>query len=436
MRATESYNKTETKLKRIAWLSKRDSEKEFLCLMHYFNEESLKECFNQLDKNKAVGIDKVTKGNYAENLDRNIEELLNRMKRMAYRPSPVRQTMIPKAGGAMRPLGISNFEDKIIQKMTQKVLESMYEPIFKERSYGFRPNRGCHDAIKALSNYLYKNEIKTVIDVDIKGFFENINHKLLEELLRKKIKDERFMRYVIRMFKAGVLSKGELKSSLEGVPQGSVCSPILANIFAHYVIDVWLEEIVQPCIKSKVVYFRYCDDLIICCHDNEAAIKIKNALEKRLAKFKLELNKEKTKIIPFSKRDFASGIKQGTFDFLGFTFYLGLSKKGFPLAKIKTSKKRYKDKLKNVKTWIKITRNKYPLMLIWEKFRVKLRGHIQYYGVSHNSEAIKKFAYASERILYKWINRRSQRKSFDWNEWRLFVKKYPCFPIKIYHKLY
>ena len=172
MRATESYNKTETKLKRIAWLSERDSEKEFLCLMHYFNEESLKECFNQLDKNKAVGIDKVTKGNYAENLDRNIEELLNRMNRMAYRPSPVRQTMIPKAGGAMRPLGISNFEDKIIQKMTQKVLESMYEPIFKERSYGFRPNRGCHDAIKALSNYLYKNEIKTVI---ARKFHELVN---------------------------------------------------------------------------------------------------------------------------------------------------------------------------------------------------------------------------------------------------------------------
>jgi group II intron reverse transcriptase/maturase len=436
MRTTESLNKTETKLKRIAWLSERDPKKEFSCLMHYFNEESLKECFDRLDKNKAVGIDKVTKSDYADNLDENIEKLLKRMKQMAYRPGPVRQTMIPKAGGAMRPLGISNFEDKIIQKMTQKVLESIYEPIFKENSYGFRPNRGCHDAIKALSEYLYKNEIQTVIDVDIKGFFDNINHKLLEELLRKKIKDERFMRYIIRMFKAGVLTEGELKVGQEGVPQGSMCSPILANIFAHYVIDKWIEETVQPYIKSKIAYFRYCDDLIICCHSNEEAIKIKNVLEKRLAKFRLELNKEKTKLVSFSKRAYSCGIKQGIFDFLGFTFYLGKSQKGYPIAKIKTSKKRYKDKLRNVKTWIKITRNKYPLSLIWEKFKVKLRGHIQYYGVSHNTDAIRKFAYASERILFKWINKRSQRKSFEWKKWNLFVNKYTPIQIKIYHKLY
>ena len=436
MRTTESLNKTETKLRRIAWISERDSKKEFSCLMHFFNEESLKECFSQLDKNKAIGIDKVTKEDYGKNLDKNIEELLNRMKNMAYRPGPVRQTMITKAGGAMRALGISNFEDKIIQKMTQRVLESIYEPIFKESSYGFRPNKGCHDAIKALSTYLYENEIKTVIDVDIKGFFDNINHKLLEDLLRKKIKDECFMRYIIRMFKAGVLSKKELRTSQEGVPQGSICSPILANIFAHYVIDIWIEEILQPCIKTKIAYFRYCDDLVICCHNNEDAIKIKDTLEKRLAKYNLEMNKEKTKLVSFSKKDFARGIKQGIFDFLGFTFYLGKSQKGYPIAKLKTSKKRYRDKLRNVKSWIKLTRNKYPLPLIWDKFKIKLRGHMQYYGVSHNIEAIKRFTYASERILFKWINRRSQRKSFDWDKWNLFIKRYPRIQIKVYHKLY
>jgi RNA-directed DNA polymerase len=436
MKNSDSYKQTETKLNRIAWLSKMDANKGFENLMHLFNEESLIGCFQQLERNKAVGLDKVSKDDYAKFLNKNIKKLLYQMKRMAYRPGPVRQTMIPKAGGAMRPLGISSFEDKIIQKMTQKVLESIYEPIFKESSYGFRPNRGCHDAIKALSQYLYKNEIKTVIDVDIKGFFDNINHKLLEGLLRKKIKDERFMRYIIRMFKAGTLSKGELKISVEGVPQGSICSPVLANTFAHYVIDIWLEEMVRPCIKSKIAYFRYCDDLVICCHDNNDAIKIKNALEKRLAKFKLELNKEKTKLISFSRRAFARGVRQGAFDFLGFTFYFGKSRNGYPIAKIKTSKKRYKDKLKNVKTWIKITRNKYPLLLIWEKFKVKLRGHIQYYGVSHNTEAMREFAYAAERILYKWINRRSQRKSFDWDKWNLFVKKYPRISIKIHHKLY
>lgn len=436
MRATDSIRKTETKLDRIAWLSKKDPQKKFACLMHHFNEESLKECFNELDKNKAVGIDKVTKDDYAINLDENIKKLVNQLKQMAYRPGPVRQTMIPKTGGAKRILGISNFEDKIFQKMTHKVLESIYDPIFKESSYGFRSNIGCHDAIKALSKYLFENEIKIVIDVDIKGFFDNIDHKLLEELLRKKVKDKRFMRYIIRMFKAGVLTKGELKISNRGVPQGSICSPILANIFAHYVIDVWIEETVQLYTKSKVAHFRYCDDVIICCHDSDDAKKINIALEKRLAKFKLELNKEKTKLVNFSKRDAARNIKQGSFDFLGFTFYIGKSLNGYIIAKIKTSKKSYKGKLQNVKTWCKYIRNKYHLSLIWKMFNVKLRGHIQYFGVSHNSKAVRKFIHTAEHILFKWINRRSQKKSIEWNKWKLFVDKSPRIQIKIYYKLY
>lgn len=250
---------TKTKLERIARLSRKDFEKEFCSLMHHYNTESLKRCFNELDAKKAVGIDKVNKEYYAKSLEENIEDLLCRMKRMSYRPGPVRQTMIPKAGGGTRPLGISNFEDKIFQKMTQKMLESMYDPIFKESSYGFRPNRGCHDAIKALQNYLHKNEVEIVIDVDIKSYFDSIDHKLLEEILRKKIKDPKFMRYIIRMFKAGVLAKDELKISREGVPQGSICSPILANIYAHYVIDVWIEEMVKPHCKGKIGYFRYAD---------------------------------------------------------------------------------------------------------------------------------------------------------------------------------
>lgn len=357
-------NKTETKLKRIAWLSERDPNKEYTCLMHHFNEESLKGCFYQLDEKKAVGIDKVTKQDYAKTLDENIKELLMRMKRMAYRPGPVRQTMIPKASGGMRPLGISNFEDKIIQKMTQKVLESIYEPIFKRSSYGFRPNKGCHDAIKALHNYLYKTEIETVIDVDIKGYFDNIDHKLLENMLRQKIKDPRFMRYIIRMFKAGILTKGELKINQEGIPQGSMCSPILANIFAHYVIDIWIEEIVQPYLKNKIAYFRYGDDMLICCHNREEAKRIKRALEKRLAKYKLTLNKEKTKLVSFSKRAYTRGEKQGTFDFLGFTFYFGKTQKGNTIAKLKTNGKRKRAKLKNVNRWAKEIRNKYPLPYI------------------------------------------------------------------------
>ena len=258
----QNQSETNTKLNRIAWLSKQDAGKKFQCLMHLFNSVSLTECFHELDKNKAVGIDGVTKTDYEQNLEKNIQELIAKMKAMAYRPGPVREVLIPKEGkpGAARPLGISNLEDKIVQKMMHKVLESIYEPIFLEGSHGFRPERSCHTAIQALQDHLYKNNIQTVIDIDLKNFFGTIDHKILEAILREKITDPKLMRYIIRMFKAGVLTEGELKITEEGVPQGSACSPILANIFAHYAIDEWILKMVKPACKGTVELFRYADD--------------------------------------------------------------------------------------------------------------------------------------------------------------------------------
>ena len=230
--------------------------------MHHINETSLKECFYQLSGDRAVGVDGITKADYATNLDANLEALIGRMKRMAYRPAPVRRVLIPKEGkaNATRPLGISNFEDKLIQKMMQQILESIYEPLFLDFSYGFRPGRGCHDAIRALRHHLYRNEVQTVIDIDLAGYFDSIQHDHLIAFLRMKIRDERLIRYIIRMLKAGVLSEGELTVSDEGVPQGSICSPILANIFAHYVIDEWFEDVVKRHGAGKVELFRYADD--------------------------------------------------------------------------------------------------------------------------------------------------------------------------------
>ncbi len=258
----QSHSGTNTKLNRIAWLSKQDPGKKFECLMHLFNHESLLECFHELDKNKAVGIDGINKMAYAVNLDRNIEELITKMKNMAYRPGPVREALIPKEGkpGATRTLGVSNLEDKIVQKMTQKVLESIYEPLFLDCSHGFRPGRSCHTAIQALQDHLYGNDIQTVIDIDLKNFFGTIDHLQLENILKEKIKDPKFMRYINRMFKSGVLTDGELKMSEEGVVQGSCCSPILSNVFAHYAIDTWIEEMVKPACKGTVELFRYADD--------------------------------------------------------------------------------------------------------------------------------------------------------------------------------
>ena len=219
---TKPVNSTETKLKRIAELSGRNPAQAFNCLMPHFNREPLAACFHELDGSKAVGIDRKTKEEYGKNLDRNISRLIERMKSMAYLPEPVREVLIPKDGGKERPLGISNFEDKIVQLMMSKVLEAIYEPIFHNLSFGFRKGRSCHQAIRACHNHLYKNEIEVVFDADLANFFGTICHKKLVKLLGMKIKDKRLIRYVVRMLKAGVLADGELKHSDEGTPQGAV----------------------------------------------------------------------------------------------------------------------------------------------------------------------------------------------------------------------
>jgi group II intron reverse transcriptase/maturase len=434
----QSHSVTKTKLNRIAWLSEQDPDKKFECLMHLFNAESLQECFHELDKNKAVGIDGINKTAYAVNLDKNIEELIAKMRNMAYRPAPVREVLIPKEGkpGATRPLGISNLEDKIVQKMTQRVLESIYEPLFLDCSHGFRPGKSCHTAIQALQDHLYKNEIQTVIDIDLKNFFGTIDHSLLEELLKDKIKDPKFMRYINRMFKSGVLTDGELKISEEGVPQGSICSPILANIFAHHSIDIWIEEMVKPACRGTVELFRYADDGVICCQYEADAQRIKRTLGKRLEKFKLQLNEEKTKLVAFDKKAAARGVKQETFDFLGFTFYWGKARSGRIIPKLRTRAKTMRTKLKRVNEWVRQVRNQKSLKEIWKTLKAKLRGHVQYYGVSHNDAQVETFLYAATRIIFKWLNRRSQRKSFTWEKFQLYMELDPLPKAQVVHKLF
>jgi RNA-directed DNA polymerase len=438
MRTVESQENADTGLSEIAYLSSQKPAQVFHSLMHHINEGSLRRCFDKLDGKKALGVDGISKEEYGKNLKANLEDLLARMKRMSYRPQAVRQVLIPKEGkpGATRPLGISCFEDKLVQRRVQELLESIYEPRFQSWSYGFRPGRSCHDAIKDLRNHLHAEEVEVVIDVDLANFFGTIDHDVLKELLKIKIRDSKFMRYISRMLKAGVLAEGELTVSEEGVPQGSCCSPVFSNIVAHHVIDEWLEDTVKPLMKGRVEAFRYADDLVICCRYEEDAVRVRKALGKRLDKYKLRLNEEKTKMVRFSKRMTRQGTKQEAFDFLGFTFYLGRSIKGAVIPKVKTCGKRYRSKLNKVKDWAKQIRSKESLGTIWEKFCSKLRGHVQYYAVSFNSRAVANFLREASKILFKWLNRRSQRKSFDGEKFRLYQKEHPLPEIKVRHKLF
>jgi len=438
VKATDFQETTETKLKRIAWLSASDEQKVFNNLMHLVNEESLTASFDALDRKKAVGIDGVDKDEYGKQLEANLKTLVNKLKSMSYRPGSIRRVLIPKEGkpGATRPLGISNFEDKLFQKVMQTILESIYEPLFLDCSFGFRPGRGCHDAVRKLRQYTLDNDVETIIDLDLAKYFETIDHKMLINILEEKISDKRVIRYITRMLKAGILSKGELILSDEGTAQGNICSPTLSNIFAHHVIDKWFEETVKRHCRGKVELFRYCDDAVICCQYASDAVRVKKALIGRLEKYKLKLSEEKTKMVSFSKFKFAQGNKQESFDFLGFTFYWGYSRNNKPLPKVKSSGKRMRSKLKIVNGWAKAVRNKYRLQEVWERFCTKVEGHIRYYGVSFNMCGLKRFIYSAISIIFKWLNRRSQKRSFTWEKFLQFMQEFPPPKMRIWHSLF
>jgi group II intron reverse transcriptase/maturase len=438
MEFTESSMLTEMKLKRITALSAANPEMVFTHVIHHFNEGSLRACFHELNGKKAIGSDGIDKANYGAQLNENLKKLTERMKRMAYIPGPVKQILIPKEGkpGATRPLGISNFEDKIIQLMLHKILESIYEPLFCENSYGFRPERSCHDAIEVLHAHLSTHAVETVIDVDLSNYFGSISHQKVIEIIGKKVSDPRLLRYLMRMFKSGVLTEGELTISDEGVTQGSVCSPIIANIFAHEVIDEWMEKTVKAHCAGEVKMVRYADDIVICCQYQRDAERIKVALGRRLAEYGLKMNEDKTKLVKFSKRKKQYGESQQTFDFLGFTFYIGKSRKGYYLIKVKTAGKRFRSKLKKVNDWARTIRNKVTLKQIMKIAAAKMRGHTQYYGISHNYATVNTFINKVIRILFKWLNRRSQRKSFEWKQFELFLDRTAFPKAKICHKLF
>ena len=375
-------------------------------LIHFVNKETLKEQHRKQQRNKASGIDKITKEEYDKNLESNIENLINRMKKFSYKPLPVRRTYIEKTNGKLRPLGIPAYEDKLVQGAMANILNEIYECKFLDCSYGFRPNRSCHQAIREINQRIMINRVNYILDCDIKGFFDNVDHKWLMKFLEHDIKDKDFLRYVNRFLISGYMEEMKYYETEKGVPQGGLISPVLANVYLHYVLDLYFEKYIRPNLKGEAYLVRYADDFLIMFQYENEAKQVYELLIKRLAKFGLEMEQDKTRILPFGRY---KGTKE-TFDFLGFMHYNGTTRTGKYTVGHKMSKKKRKLKHQAITKWIKDNRNIHKFKEIIIMLNKKLTGLYVYYGINGMLSELYKIYYHTMYALRSSMFRRSQRK--------------------------
>ncbi|MEZ6152450.1 MAG: group II intron reverse transcriptase/maturase [Pirellulaceae bacterium] len=385
------------KLHRIAGKARQEKQFRFTSLYHLLKTELLERCHDKLRSRAASGIDGVTKETYDEDLAENLESLEQRLQAMSYQPQPVRRTYIPKPGtGKQRPLGIPAYEDKVVQAALVSVLEPIYEADFIEDSFGFRPKRGCHDALRALSRTVESGATNWIVEADIKGFFDNVDHDWLMKFLAHRIGDKRILRLIKRLLRAGVMEDGSFQVSEQGTPQGGVASPLLANVYLHYVLDLWFERRFRRTCQGSAKLIRYADDFVVCFQQESDAKQFMRELPERLAKFSLEIEPTKTKLLAFGPQALSHSKRMGwrkpeTFDFLGFTHYCSKSRDGkrFRMKRV-TSRKKLCQKLAVFKEWLKAVRSRTHSS---GSKRTKLCGHYAYYGVT-NHPGIALFAHA------------------------------------------
>lgn len=407
----------ETKLERITQLSKENPNMVFTSIGHLINNEMLKECHKEMDGTKAVGIDGVTKEDYGKELEKNIAELVDRMKRKAYHPKPARRVEIPKDNGKTRPLSIYCYEDKLVQEALKRILEAVFEPSFYDEMMGFRPNRSCHDALRLLDDHIGGQRNNWVLDADIRGFFDNIDHEWMMKFVESRIKDPRILRLIRVMLKAGVVKDmGEADPTEQGCGQGSVCSPILANVYMHYVLLWWFHEVITPNLKGFAGIVNYADDFVVCFQYKWEAEQFYERLKRRMAHFGLSLAEEKCRLIEFGRfaeknRKSRGEKKSETFDFLGFTHICSKTKTGGFKVRRVTSRKKYTKKCKEIHREIGSMRTmKTEDIIRW--LNQVLVGYYHYYGVYGNYPRVIAFRFQALNSLYYWLNRRSQKKSY------------------------
>ena len=429
----------ETKLARISQLSSENPDMVFTSIGHLINKELLKECHEKMDGDKAVGIDGITKEEYGRNLDENLESLVERLKKKSYKPQPARRVEIAKENGKTRPLSIYSYEDKLVQEALRRILEAVFEPNFYDEMMGFRPNRGCHKAIQKLNVMLEKRPTNYVLDADIKGFFDHIDHEWAVRFIESRIKDPNVTRLVRRMLKSGTMENYQYEETEEGSGQGSVCSPVIANIYMHYVLVWWFKECIQPKLKGYGGLVVYADDFVACFQYKEEAEEFYKHLKKRMEHFGMTLEENKSSLIEFGryaeeqcKRE---GRKPGTFTFLGFTHYCSHGRNGKFRVKRKTNRKKFTKKCKEVHQLIRGIRT-IPIRAIIKKLNEILVGYYHYYGITDNYQSLSNFRYRIMRSLYKWLNRRSQKKSYNWEGFNDMLKAYPLAMPRIYVNVY
>lgn len=411
----------QTSLQEVAQKARREKKYRFRNLYGMINLQALWAAWGEINKKAASGVDRQTAQEYGKDLEANIKELVEKLKKKRYHAKMVRRVNIDKGNGKTRPLGIPAISDKIVQKAAASILEAIYEQDFEKTSYGYRRNIGPQKAIKDLTYELNFGKYSYIVEADIKGFFDNINHEWMVKMLEQRIDDRAFIQLITKWLKAGVMEEdGKVIHPVTGTPQGGIISPVLANIYLHYVLDKWFQVVIKLRSKGEAYICRFADDFVCAFRYKEDAERFYQALPKRMAKFGLELAEEKTKIISFSR--FRKHEKT-YFEFLGMEFRWGVSKKGKDIIKRRTSRKKLKKSLQNFAKWCKENRNK-RLRKLFMELNSKLRGYYNYYGVIGNWASLEEFYYHVQRILYKWLNRRSQRRSFNWRQFKNVMKRY------------
>jgi len=436
MGKTQNLPTISPKLERIAELAKTDSELQFISIAHLLNVELLYEAFMQLRKDAASGVSGVTAYDYAERLEENLGNLHDRLRTKRYIAPPVKRVWIDKEKGKQRPLGIPEIEDKVVQKAVAILLSPIYENDFYSFSHGFRPEHSQHLAIREVREQIYAQGINWIIDADIAGFFDNIAHKILREFLEKRINDGGILRLIGKWLKAGVVENKEISYPQKGTPQGGVISPLLANIFLHYVLDEWFSEIIQPLLKSRCFINRYADDFIIGFEYEEDARRVMEVLPKRFNRFGLTIHPEKTKLIDYRRPSSKQGQSKetGTFDYLGFTHYWAKSRKGYWIVKRKTSRKKLRIRLTSIWKWCKENRH----ITVREQHRSlnqKLIGHYQYYGIRGNYKYLEIYYEAVLKAWKRWLGRRSRDGYLSYEKFQKFLEHYPLVKPRIVHAI-